>query len=152
MNLRLAAALLCSAALFSGCSPTNPQKLTDQLVAADKAFSAMSAKEGPKAAFVSYFSSDAKILNQYRMGVAGVQDMFLQYPADVKLTWDVSYVDVSNSDDLGYSWGRYKLIVESKKIGARPMLQMGYYAIVWKRSRLGQWKVVFMGTNPDGQK
>ncbi|HZZ19119.1 MAG TPA: hypothetical protein VFE25_07115 [Opitutaceae bacterium] len=152
MNLRVATALLCCAALFSGCSRSNPQKLTEQLVAADKAFSAMSAKDGPKAAFVSYYASDAKILNQYRMGVAGVQDMFLQYPADVKLTWDVSYVDVSSSADLGYSWGRYKLVVESKKLGSRPMLQMGYYVIVWKRNQFGQWKVVFMGSNPDGQK
>jgi hypothetical protein len=24
--------------------------------------------------------------------------------------------------------------------------------IIWKRNQLGQWKVVFMGSNPDGQK
>jgi ketosteroid isomerase-like protein len=152
MNLRLATVLFCSAALFAGCSPSTPQKLTDQLVAADKAFSALSSKEGPKAAYVSYFTSDAKILNQYRMGVAGVQDMFIQLPEDVKLTWDASFVDVSSSGDLGYSWGRYKLVIEGKKLGAKPILQMGYYVTIWKRNQLGQWKVVFMGSNPDGQK
>jgi ketosteroid isomerase-like protein len=152
MNTRLAIVLLCTAVISCGCFRSNPKGVTDQLIAADKAFSAMSAKEGAKAAYVSYLSSDAKILNQYRMGVGGVQDMFLQYPSDVKLTWDASFVDVSSSGDLGYSWGRYKLVVEGKALGARPMLQMGYYVIVWKRDRLGQWKVVFMGSNPDGQK
>jgi hypothetical protein len=29
---------------------------------------------------------------------------------------------------------------------------MGYYVIIWKRNQLGQWKVAFMGSSPDGQK
>jgi ketosteroid isomerase-like protein len=153
MNPRLAILALLSAALLGGCARGSAtQRLTDQLLAADKAFSAMSAKEGPKAAYVSYFTSDAKILSQYRMGVAGVQDIFLQLPSDVKLTWDPSFVDVSSSGDLGYSWGRYTQVVMSKKLGMKPALQMGYYVMIWKRNQLGQWKVAFMGSNPDGQK
>jgi ketosteroid isomerase-like protein len=152
MNLRLAAALVSAAAFFSGCVPGSTQRLDDQLIAADKAFSARSAKDGPKAAYTAYLSDEAKILNQYHLGVAGVQDMFIQLPDDVKLTWDPSFVDVSSAGDLGYTWGRYTMVVQPRKLGAKPMLRMGYYSTVWKRNRLGQWKVVFLGSSPDGQK
>jgi ketosteroid isomerase-like protein len=152
MNLLLAAALISAAALFSGCAPGSTQRLDDQLIAADKAFSALSAKEGPKAAYTAFLSGECKILNQYHQGAAGVQDMFIQLPDDVKLTWDPSFVDVSSAGDLGYTWGRYTLVVQMKKLGAKPMLQMGYYATIWKRNRLGQWKVVFLGSSPDGRK
>jgi hypothetical protein len=152
MNLRLASVLLSAAVVFSGCSRSQPQGLSDQLIAADKAFSALSARDGPKSAYTDYLSGDAKLLNQYRTGPGGIQDMFIQYPADAKLTWEPSFAEISSSSDLGYTWGRYTLVVQFKSLGTRPMLQMGYYIHVWKRDRFGRWKIVFIGGNPDGQK
>ena len=152
MNPRLAALLLFAAVFASGCSRSAPQGLGGQLIAADKEFSALSAKEGPKAAYTDMLTMDAKLLNQYRIGSGGIQDMFLQLPSDAKLTWEPAFVDISSSGDLGYTWGRYTLLLQFKAIGARPMLQMGYYIHVWKRDRFGRWKIVFIGGNPDGQK
>jgi ketosteroid isomerase-like protein len=148
-NLRLAVGL--AAAILAGCSPATTQKTNDDLVAADKAFSALSAKEGPRAAYQAFLADDAKLLNQYRTGSAGIQDQFIQLPADATLTWEPSYVDVSGDGDLGYVWGRYTLTLPKLGHGGRPFLQMGYYTSVWKR-RLGSWKVVLLATNPDGQK
>ncbi|HEY5227360.1 MAG TPA: nuclear transport factor 2 family protein [Opitutaceae bacterium] len=151
MNLRTAAALV-SAALLAGCSPSTPQKSGDDLVTVDKAFSARSAKDGPRAAFAEYFAEDAKILNQYRTGPAGIQDMFLQLPADATLTWEPASVQVSTDGDLGYTWGRYTLTLPHAGHSGRPFMQMGYYSTVWKRANLGRWKVALEAMIPDGQK
>jgi ketosteroid isomerase-like protein len=152
MKPRLVAALLSAAALLNGCKPAMPGATKDDLVAADKAFSARSAKDGPKVAFKAFLSGDAKILNQYRAGEAGIQDLFLQLPDNSTLTWDPAFADVSSSGDFGYTWGRYTLTLPPFRPGARPYLQMGYYAMVWKRDAFGHWKVVFEGSNPDGKK
>jgi ketosteroid isomerase-like protein len=152
MPPRLAVLVLSAAAFVSGCSRSAPTGLGDQLIAADKAFSALSAKEGPKAAYADTLSMDAKLLNQYRIGTGGIQDMFLQLPPEAKLTWEPSFVDIASSGDLGYTWGRYTLLVQFKGIGAKPLLQMGNYIHVWRRDRLGHWRIAFIGGNPDGQK
>jgi ketosteroid isomerase-like protein len=146
------ALLLTAVALVSGCAPTFPQKIKDDLVAADKAFSARSAKDGPKKAYLAYFDEDAKILNQYHLGQVGISDMFAQMPPDAIITWEPSFVDVSNAGDIGYTWGRYTLTIPRVGPVGRPFMQMGYYSSVWKRSRLGQWRVVMRAAIPDGQK
>jgi ketosteroid isomerase-like protein len=152
MNLRTLAALAFAAALLTGCPLSTPQKSGDDLVTVDKAFSARSAKDGPRAAFEAYFAEDAKILNQYRTGPAGIQDMFRQLPADATLTWEPSAVNVSSDGDLGYTWGRYTLLLPRAGHGGRPFMQMGYYSTVWKRGGLGTWKVAVEAMIPDGQK
>jgi ketosteroid isomerase-like protein len=152
MNPRILAALLSAAALLAGCSPAMPQKAGDDLVTVDKAFSARSAKDGPRAAFQDYFGEDAKILNQYRTGAAGIQDMFLQFPADASLTWEPSSVEVSTDGDLGYTWGRYTMTLPRVGHGGRPFVLMGYYSTIWKRNKLGTWKVALEAMIPDGQK
>jgi len=152
MNLRTVAALALAAAFLAGCSPSMPQKSGDDLVTVDKAFSARSAKDGPKAAFQAYFAEDAKILNQYRTGAAGIADMFLQFPADSTLTWEPSHVEVSSDGDLGYTWGRYTMLLPRAGHGGRPFMLMGYYSTVWKHSSIGGWKVAMEAMIPDGQK
>jgi ketosteroid isomerase-like protein len=152
MNLRTLALIASAAALFSGCTPESNQQVTDGLVAADKAFSARSAKDGPKAAYQAYLTGDAKILNQYRTGAGGIQDQFLQLPATAILTWEPSFVDASRQGDLGYTWGRYTLTVPGVGHGGKPFMQMGYYTSVWKHDPIGGWKVVLRGYVPDGQK
>lgn len=129
-----------------------PGATRDELVAADKAFSARSAKDGPKVAFRAFLSDDAKILSQYKTGPAGIEEMFVQLPENATLTWDPAFAEVSGSGDLGYTWGRYTLTLPPLRPGARPYLQLGYYAMVWKKDTFGHWKVVFEGSNADGKK
>jgi ketosteroid isomerase-like protein len=123
-----------------------------EIIAADKAFSAMSAKVGPKAAFLEYFGPDAKMLSVDRTGKEGVSQIFMQYPPTATLTWEPSYVDVGSAGDLGYTWGRYTLFVPSGIKGREPLVQMGTYVTIWKHMAVGGWKVVLDGGHPDGQK
>jgi hypothetical protein len=137
MSPRAAVVLATALALASGCSESGPAQAKEEILAADKAFSALSEKEGPKAAYLEYLVSDAKLLSVLPQGAEGVKAEFMP-----------SFVDVSQSGDLGYTWGRYTLTVPMAR---RPLVQMGTYVTVWKRRGSG-WKVVLDGGHPDGQK
>jgi ketosteroid isomerase-like protein len=149
MNPRASVVLAAAFALLSGCSGSGPAEAREEILAADRAFSALSEKEGPKAACLEYFVSDAKLLSVLPQGADGVKAEFMQLPPTAKLTWYPSYADVSRSGDLGYTWGRYTLTIPMAR---RPLIQMGTYATIWKRQGAGRWKVVLDGGHPDGQK
>jgi ketosteroid isomerase-like protein len=152
MNMRATAVLASALTLLSGCSDSSPGLARADIIAADKAFSAMSVKSGPKAAFLEYFGSNAKMLSVVGQGKDGVAEVFMQYPNTATLSWEPSYADISSSGDLGYTWGRYTLIVPSTAKGKEPLVQMGTYVTIWKHMAIGGWKVVLDGEHPDGQK
>jgi ketosteroid isomerase-like protein len=152
MNLRATVVLACATTLLPGCSDSTPGVAKSDIIAADKAFSAMSAKAGPKAAFLEYVASDAKLLSEVRQGKDGVADMLAQLPPTATLNWEPSFADVSASGELGYTWGRYTLVVPSGKKGREPLVQMGSYVTLWKHMTIGGWKVVLVDRHPDGQK
>jgi ketosteroid isomerase-like protein len=152
MNLRptaLAASLLI---LLAGCSESGPGMAKEDIIAADKAFSAMSVKVGPKAAFLEYFGSNAKILSEVRQGKDGINTLFADLPANATLSWDPAYADVAESGELGYTWGRYTLTLPTVKRGKDPYIQMGTYVTIWRHGSIGGWKVVLDGGHPDGTK
>ena len=152
MNMRVPVVLACAAVLLAGCSDTRPGLARTEIIEADKAFSAMSVKAGPMVAFREYFGSDAKLLSVDRQGKDGIAQMFVQYPPTVTLRWEPAYAEVSASGELGYTWGRYTLIIPSAGKGQPPLVQVGNYVTVWKHMAVGGWKVVLDGTHPDGQK
>jgi hypothetical protein len=147
-----AVALASCLLLLSGCSDSAPGLAKVDIIAADKAFSAISVKAGPKEAFREYFGSDGKLLNVDRTGKDGVSDLFVQYPSNATLSWEPAFAEVSSSGDMGYTWGRYTLIIPSGKKGVNPLVQVGNYVTIWKHMAIGGWKVVLDGTHPDGQK
>jgi ketosteroid isomerase-like protein len=152
MKLRIVGILASLTALVAACSQSGPQTFKDELLAADKAFSAKSAKDGPKAAMLAYVAADAKLLASSLSGAGAVENVLMQLPPTATLTWDTSYVDVASSGDLGYTWGRYTLIVPGGTRSGPPLVQKGTYVTVWKRQPLGGWKVVLDGGHPDGEK
>jgi hypothetical protein len=147
INLRPVAAL-GAALLLAACAPSTGT-YKDELIAADKAFSARSAREGARAAYLATLSSDAKLLAQYRTGADGVKDTFMQLPDNAKLTWEAAYVDASSLGELGYTWGRYTLVLPTVRSRGQPFTQRGNYVFIWKRDRFNTWKVVFEGRTPD---
>jgi uncharacterized protein (TIGR02246 family) len=57
-----------------------------------------------------------------------------------RLTWSPIHVDVSESGDLGYTFGNY----EFHSIGnaGKPSIEHGKYTTIWKKQKDGRWKVV----------
>jgi ketosteroid isomerase-like protein len=143
-------ALTAAVALLAACSRSDTEHYKGEIIAADKAFSASSAKNGAKAAFFHAIARDCKLLAiDDHTGADAVNQTFRQLPANAKLTWEPAYADVSESGDLGYTWGRYLLIVPMGKPGSAPFVRRGTYVTIWRRQRGGGWKVVLDGGNPD---
>ena len=145
MNLRLVTLAASAAALLAGCDQSDTERYKAEIIAADKAFCASSKKDGPKAAFLAAITRDCKMQGDSRTGADAVNDVFKQLPPTAKLTWEPSFVGVSASGDLGYTWGRYILDVPMAKLGAAPLIRIGTYITVWRRQPGGGWKVAFHG-------
>ena len=60
-----------------------------------------------------------------------------------RFTWEPINSDVSQSDDLGYTYGKYEL-----KLARTEQVEKGYYVRVWKRDVSGKWKVVLDTLSP----
>jgi ketosteroid isomerase-like protein len=134
MNLRIAALCTLAAALLAGCAPDAQRSYKEELIAA----------------YLEYMTGDVKILKQYRSGTAGIHDIFVQLPENVQLTWEAANVDASSFGDLGYTWGRYTLVLPALPMNnLKPYRDMGDYVMVWKRDHLGHWKVVLFGSIRD---
>ena len=143
-------ALTAAVALLAACSRPDIERYKGEIIAADKAFSVSSDKDGAKVAFLHAIARDCKLLAvDEHAGADAVNQTFRQLPASAKLTWEPAYADVSESGDLGYTWGRYQLIVPMGKPGSAPLVRRGTYVTIWKRQRGGGWKVVLDGGNPD---
>jgi ketosteroid isomerase-like protein len=75
------------------------------------------------------------------VGRAAIQSYLAQNPGEFK--WEPIKSDVSQSNDLGYTYGNYE-IKSAKSNG----VEKGYYVRVWKRNEKGQWKVVLDTLSP----
>jgi len=151
MNPRIIAVLTAAVALFAGCARSDAEKYKAEIIAADKAFSASSAKEGAKAAFLRVIAVDCKLLAaDTRAGADAVDFVFRTIPANATLTWEPAFADVCESGELGYTWGRYELNIPIPKTGTPPLIRRGTYVTIWKRQRGGAWRAVLDGGAADG--
>jgi hypothetical protein len=149
MNTRTITLLSVAAALLAGCSQSGADKAKAELIAADKAFSAQSAKEGTQAAFIEVAASDVKLLSQKSLtGLAAIEADYKDPEPGTTLTWEPAYADVSSSGDLGYTWGRYTYVIPRKPKALGMRVKQGTYVTIWRRES-GAWKVVLDGGNPD---
>ncbi len=121
-------------------------KETEELLAADRAFSRLSQEKGASHAFAQYLVKDAIMLPNNQNPVTGVEAISQAMQTDEKevLTWEPQTAIVARSGDLGYTWGMYTITLENgKEI-------KGKYLNIWRKQSDGKWKVaVDMGnSNP----
>jgi ketosteroid isomerase-like protein len=115
------------------------------LIARDREFSKASAMRGAAAAFVSYASADVHVYRDEKFPFVGQKMALAALPASPNgWTWEPASGDVSISNDLGYTYGTYK--IESKE-SPRKIIETGNYFRIWRKQG-GVWKVLFDLTNP----
>jgi len=135
------------ALLLTGCPTAHYVKVEvwkKEIKAADKAFSDLSKKEGMKIAFIEYMENDGVLLRPNHPPIVGADAIdFLSQSADTAytLTWSPSAADVSQSGDLGYSYGTYTLQMRDTAL-------YGTYVSIWKKQDDGKWKFVLDSGNP----
>ena len=149
MKYRIALAILILSVPI-GCNPkvSDAQILQwkEEIRETELAFSALSEEEGVAEAFLAYAAGNAVLMRGKDLikGHDAIRQRFEANPADpseVQLTWSPDFVDVSESGDLGYTYGTYTLVT-TDSLGNKNT-STGVFHTVWKRQPDGSWKFVW---------
>ena len=122
-----------------------------QLVMVDKEFSKMSAEKGLKAAFLYYAADSAIKLRNKEFPVIGkdeIKKMFEEDPAgnQTTLTWTPVRAEIGAANDLGYTFGNWKMRIDDSTSATSDTFY-GNYITIWKKQPDGSWKWVLDGGN-----
>ena len=125
-------------------SESTPEDVQQEIRDVEKAFAEMTAKEGIAAAFTHYAADDV-VLSRGKKLIRGKDELRQFYAGqtfeDVKLFWEPTYVDVSASGDLAYTYGPYTF--SARDTAGNMVLDTGYFHTVWKKQPDGEWKFVW---------
>ena len=113
-----------------------------ELEETEASFAKLAGKEGIHAAFVAYAADDAVIMrnNELIKGKTSI-DSFYQGSNEIGLQWKPEFIGVSESGDLGYTYGFYTYTFHDS-LGNQAQ-NKGVFHTVWKRQTDGSWKFVW---------
>lgn len=117
-----------------------------EILDVERDFSAMAEREGIPEAFLHYAAEDVVLMRNdiLIIGREQLADHFqgiVIHPENEKLSWEPDFVDVSDSGDLGYTYGAYRYsYTDSTGI---PVEHKGVFHTVWKRQSDGSWRFVW---------
>ena len=129
-------ALIFGAWVGGGCAAADePWR---EMVASEKAFAAMSVREGIRASFLAYLAEGSVIL---RPEPVPARPLYEKVPADrpARLNWYPSYAWISLSGDMGYTTGPWEI---RRQAGEDPSA-WGHFVSVWRKGEDGRWQVAF---------
>jgi ketosteroid isomerase-like protein len=141
--------IIISLFFFMACSNrVDIQKETENLLQADREFSNVSREKGMKAAFLAHISDGCVLLRAQQRPIEGrtaIEASFARFSDEKsELTWEPQKAIVSESGDLGYTYG----IWESKIKDTTGLVFKGTYLSIWKKNTDGKWQVVLDTGNP----
>ena len=128
-------------------SDMNESKRTEwieQIRKSEEEFNNMAADKGLKEAFL-YFADTNAVLMRGDKIIKGHSEiskyMSESSLIDVSLSWAPDYIDVSDSGDMGYTYGKYNFSATDST--GNQVSSSGIFHTVWKRQSDGSWKYVF---------
>jgi ketosteroid isomerase-like protein len=125
----------------------NKDKAADwkqEVIKTEGDFAAMAAKEGIGHAFVFYAADSAVLMRSNRLiiGKNAITKAYGNLNSDsLRLSWKPDFVEVSESGDLAYTYGKYVMSVMDSL--GQFKLDTGIFHTVWKRQADGQWRFVW---------
>ena len=124
--------------------PVDPDEIKKEVVAAEKAFEEMAEDQGIAEAFYYFADSSAVILrgNELHAGKDNIRSFCEDnVPDDVILKWTPTFVDVSASGDMAYTYGNYTYTITDSTGNTRS--SNGIFHTVWKKQPDGSWRFVW---------
>ncbi len=110
----------------------------------EKAFNDMAQEKGLVEAF-EYYAAEDGVLRRNKKIVKGKAAIRTWYEADMRpgdtLTWVPSFIDVSQSGDMAYTYGDY-FFSYPDTLGNKKT-STGIFHTVWKRQADGEWRYVW---------
>jgi len=122
------------------------EKWKNEILQTEQDFAELVQKEGINKAFLKYASEKAVLMrnNSLIIGKTAIKNHFENQATEnkkVSLSWKPDFVDVSNSGDLGYTYGKY--IYSYVDNDGKTIKTEGIFHSVWKRQEDGSWKFVW---------
>jgi ketosteroid isomerase-like protein len=111
---------------------------TNALLAREREFSGDSAARSAQKAFDAYAAEEVRVFRNKSLPFVGKANAAAAIPASsIVWTWEPAFADVSQSGDLGYSYGTYELAEKDSP----EKVETGNYYRIWKKQG-SRWKVV----------
>jgi hypothetical protein len=121
----------------TGTEPGSQADAERALLAADRAFGASIATDGPAAAFRATMHRDARLHRNGTIPLTSREAAATWFERHVKaMTSEPMKSETGASGDLGYTWG--KAVVTDAD--GKPT--EGYYVRLWTRGSAGRWQLV----------
>lgn len=105
----------------------------------------MSIEKGMKAAFIEFIDSNGVLLKPNQLPIVGadaIDYLIAQEDTGYTLNWQPHHAFVSQSADLGYTYGVYALHPNNVDT-----VLYGTYVSIWKKQANGAWKFVLDSGN-----
>ncbi len=133
---------------IAGCTGTDPEANIDQwkaeILSVEKAFNDMAQREGLTKAF-EYYAAEDGVIRRSKKVIKGKDAIRKWYENDVRpnetLTWTPTFVDVSQSGDLAYTYGNFTFTYPDSLGNLKA--NKGIFHTVWKRQADGNWRFVW---------
>jgi ketosteroid isomerase-like protein len=123
------------------CTKAVKNKPSGALIRADRDFSEMSVKDGMFSAFLFYIAEDGVILSDNSLPCKGKDALRERFAGrsdtSFVLSWEPLYENISESGDLGYTYGIHTTLEK-----ATGQISRGTYLTVWQMQTDGSWKFV----------
>jgi ketosteroid isomerase-like protein len=124
-------------------SPDRKAEMIRELMEVDRQFARESVELGVNEAFLKYIDDNCVLLRPNRHPVVGrekIAEMFSKPDSNFTLDWTPLAGDISESGDLGYTYGTYRSEMYSPE--GELVTHEGTYVSIWKKDSLGHWKFV----------
>jgi len=110
------------------------------LLEIEGAFSKISEAEGLTKAYKQHLNDEARLHRDGTTPLTTHDEIFAYLSKNSSTrTWQTMFAEVSQSGDLGYTYGSY----ESKAASAQnTSTEKGFYARVWRKDQANMWKLV----------
>lgn len=133
------------------CGPAKDLvEIKNTIVQTDLDFSLLSKEAGMVEAFQKYADARCVLLREGSFPIIGKDEM-IEYlnmvPAEnLMLIWNPMFAEVSESGDLGYTYGTYEIRMKEEQ---DEFISDGCYVSIWKKQPDGSWKFV-LDTGTEG--
>lgn len=143
--MKQAGALIILFLLIFSCT-TNKDKLTQEIMDVEEAFAQMVVEAGVPAAFLAFADTNAVLLRNNTLieGKSAIRTYYQSSKVNweqVSIIWEPEFIDVSESGDMAYTYGRYTFSMRDSSVN--PVQEEGIFHTVWKRQADGRWKYVW---------
>jgi ketosteroid isomerase-like protein len=134
--------------LITACSTTNSttdlESLKTEVMQAEKEFNDVAEEEGIAKAFAAFAAENAVIQRRGELikGQAAISSWYENNSnPDATLSWEPDFIDVSQSGDLAYTYGKFEFSYPDST--GTKITSSGTFHSVWKRQADGSWKFVW---------